>query len=406
MIFLWIFMSDDAVNGGAAVFATAIFATLPMELHYGDMVDFEPCLLDASCSVTLVCLRSWHKGGKFWGWMAALSCLLTVWMDWPGYLFVLSITGYYFLKGTKGQRLFALGLLAICGFSGMAFLLQIQHVNPDAWSDLWTALKMRLGNGVATGSSAAESHSDIHFTFEQWCGAIKNALHEDFLLTPWILAGLGLLFTVIRLKSSEAMRWAGWGTLHMMVAGILYVVILRNESYIHDFTTFYLIAAVAMMGGICLEGICEGLKKMGSPAPLGVAISLAVIGWLGFSGYKQAQEMRSMFGMLDGITVEPENLIPDLGKKLAEVFPQGTTILCNFDPYSSVLPYYTERTILNNLTSYDDWKEFMSQDDGPFGGIIWLDAPQASEILAVLPKNEVTDFTLDGFHFAIWKPVK
>jgi hypothetical protein len=192
----------------------------------------------------------------------------------------------------------------------------------------------------------------------------------------------------------------------MTIAGILYVVILRNESYIHDFTTFYLIAAVAMMGGICLEGICGLLENMRSPAPLGAFIGLAMAVWLGFSGYKQAQEMRSMFGMLDGVTFEPENLIPDMGKKLAEIFPENTTILCNFDPYGSVLPYYAERNILNNLTSYDDWKGFMSHGDGPFGGIVWLDAPQAAEILAALPKNEVTDFTLDGFHFAIWKPVK
>jgi len=402
MIFLWLLMCD-AVNRRAAMLTTAIFATLPMELHYGDMVDFEPCLVMVMIAA-LLCLRYWSSRGAIWAWPAAFCCFLAVNMDWPGYLFVLSVVGCFLLRGTKGQRLFAAGLLGICAFSGIVFLFQIRHVNPDAWSDLLTALKMRLGNGVATGSSAAEA-KDIHFTFAEWCERIRLALHDDFLITPWIFVGVGTLFILMR-KDSPGIRWAGWGALQMIVAGVLYVVILRNESFIHDFTTFYLIGSVAILGGLCLEGVFAWLEWMRVPGVFRIAIILVPLTWLGYSGYAQAEKLRSPFYMLDGITPEPANLIPDLGNYLNRTFPLETTILCNFDPYTSVLPYYAQRMILNNLTTYDDWKTYMTEDTGPFGGIIWLDAPQASEILAALPKNEVTPFDLDGVRFAIWRPAR
>ena len=88
----------------------------------------------------------------------------------------------------------------------------------------------------------------------------------------------------------------------------------------------------------------------------------------------------------------PTLIIPDLGRYLAEKFPQETTIFCNFDTYWSVLPYYAQRTILTSLTSFDFWKDDMAGDTGPFGGIIWVDAPEASDILAAIPKNEVDAF--------------
>jgi len=406
MVLLWLLISDT-VNRRAAFLTAAFFAALPMELHYGDMVDFEPCLVMLMLAA-LVFLRAWQrKGAAVWAWLAALCCLLAVCMDWPGYLFVLSVTAWYLWKGPKSRRFFAVALLGLCGISGIVFLFQIRHVNPDAWSDLFTALKMRLGNGEGTGSSAAEMHKAEHFTLAEWWHAVfSNALGADFLVTPWILAGMGVLVVLFRAKSSEGIRWAGWGALHMIVAGVLYMVVLRNESFIHDFTAFYLIGSVAILGGLGAEGVIGFMGSTTYLRPLREIAILGLLTWLGYCGTTQAEKMRSPFYMLDGVTAEPPTLIPDLGRYLADKFPQETTILCNFDPYTSVLPYYAQRSIVNGLTSYDFWKDFMAQDTGPFGGIIWVDAPEASEVLSALPKNEVTPFDLDGVHFALWRPAK
>lgn len=404
VIFLWIFLSE-AVNRRAAALAVAMLVTLPMELHYGDMVDFEPCLVMLMLAA-LVCLQRWlAQNHAPWAWLSVACCFLAVWMDWPGYLFVISLIVWFLWKEKKSERLFALVLMGICGVSGVFFLFQIRHVNPDAWSDLWTALKMRLGNGTATGSSAIEMKSDVHFTFAEWCVAVGRAFYNDYTPPPLILAAAGGICVLRGWKKSESLRRAGWGALHMTVAGVLYVVILRNESFIHDFTTFYLVAVVAMLAALSLECMLRWIENNHTDRWLRPAIALAILTPCVFAvrGYRQAEQLRSPFYMLDGITVEPPDLIPKLGAHLAKTFSEETTILCNFDPYGSVLPYYAQRMILNNLADADDWKTVQSRETGPFGGIVWLDAPGASDIVASLPKNEITPFEMGGFHFAIWR---
>ena len=100
---------------------------------------------------------------------------------------------------------------------------------------------------------------------------------------------------------------------------------------------------------------------------------------------------------------EPANLIPDLGRYLGNVFPPDTTILCNFDPYYSPLSYYARRTILRNLASAEEWNFAAGNSRDNLGGIIWLEAPAAPEILAALPTNEVAPVEIDGIRFAIWR---
>jgi hypothetical protein len=139
----------------------------------------------------------------------------------------------------------------------------------------------------------------------------------------------------------------------------------------------------------------------------GVA-TLGLLALLATAGFVRAEEQRSQFRILDGTMPEPANLIPDLGRYLAKNFPaEATTILCNFDPNYSPLSYYAQRTIITNLDSIAEWN-FAVTAARPrgVGGIVWLAAPSAGEILEVLPKDEVAPVEIDGVRFALWKPAK
>jgi len=120
-------------------------------------------------------------------------------------------------------------------------------------------------------------------------------------------------------------------------------------------------------------------------------------------GFRQAEAQRSQFLLLDGFTKEPRDLVPALGRELAKLFPPGTSILCNFDPYGTTLNHYAQRTLITSLMESGDWKAVIASETGPLGGIVWMDAPGALEIVNALPKNEVKTFTLGGFHFVLWK---
>ena len=405
--FLWLLVGD-AINKRAAAFVVAFFATLPMELHYGDLVDYEPCLVMWMLAA-LVCLRNWEtRHRRHWKILAALCCLCALWTDWPGYLFTLAVAGSFLLRREKRSPRFALLLLAMAAGSAILFLLQIRYVNPEAWRDLWTAITMRLGNGHQPGSSANSVSAGPRFGFAEWLSRIFQSLDQNYLRIGWVLV-LGGAIYLFRNRKSPGARWLGWAALQMAAAGIPYLVILRNWSFVHDFASFFVIGSIAICGGLGIETIWQWLDGKADTSGLrrGAAILTAIfLASLAWAGFIRAEAQRSQFLMLDGVAPEPDNLIPDLGRYLGGIFPANTTILCNFDPSYSPLSYYAKREIFRNLASAAEWNDVRSDTSESMGGVVWLEAPAAREIIESLPKDEVAPVEIDGVRFAVWKPAR
>ena len=417
VVLLWLLVRS-AVNARAATLASAFFATLPMELHYGDMVDFEPCLLMCMLAV-LVCVRRWHvTGRRAWAALAGVCTMFTLWMDWPGYLFVLSLAGCCILRWwtsdggaptdaviSKAQSLrFGLLLIGLVGISGAIFLLQIRHVRPDAWHDLWTAATMRLSSTTANDPAEVTARA-AHFTLREWCVAIARGLDADFLRLPWLFVALGMLLVWRGRRTSAGLRWCGFAIVPMLLAGVLYVVILRNESFVHDFATFYLIGAFAIAAGVGLDALLVRVTPRGDgAAPHGIIAlaALAFFTWLGVSGITRAESLRSPFSILDAEKPEPPDFIPSLGRYLGKVFPPGTTILCNFATNESV-DFYAQRDVVNGLMTAANWKSSIAKRRPPLGGIVWLGAEGGAEIAASLPPGETRELTFKGYRFVLWR---
>jgi 4-amino-4-deoxy-L-arabinose transferase-like glycosyltransferase len=404
-LFLW-FLVRDTVGSRAAAFVVAFFTALPMELHYGDMVDFEPCLVMWMLAA-LVCLRLWAvRETKGWGVLAALCCFGALWTDWPGYLFVLSVSVSFWLTKKRERRRFAIVLVGIAAVSGILFLFDIRHANPNSWRDLWTAFTMRIGSGLAPGSSSAgDQVGGATFSSAEWCRRIFQALGEDYLRPTCLFVLAGGIY-LVRNRSLPGFRWLGWAALQMAVAGVLYMLLLRNWSFIHDWASFSVIGSIAILGGLGLEAGLVWLqsRRLKTPRFVGAILSVGLLIWMAVAGFSRAENLRSQLLMLDGKTPEPKNLIPDVGHYLAKTFPADTTILSNFDAYYSPLDYYAQRRIVRNLGSDDEWNSAATAAAPRIGGIVWLAAPSAFEILAALPKNETTEVEIDGVRFAVWKP--
>jgi 4-amino-4-deoxy-L-arabinose transferase-like glycosyltransferase len=400
-LLLW-FLIEEAMGKRPAAFVVAFFVTLPMELHYGDLVDFEPCLVMWMLAA-LIFLRQWDvRRNVRWALLAALCCVGALWTDWPGYLFTAAVSAWLLLKkDERSRRLPALlAVLALC--SGGLFLLQIRHVNPEAWRDLWTAISMRLGNGIQPGSSANGPGSTIHFGFWQWLRRIFQALDQDYLRVTWLFV-LGGAVHLSRHRKSPRPRWIGVAVLLMAAAGIPYLVILRNWSFVHDFASFFVIGSIAILGGIGIEAAWQRLEAWTRSPRIPAIATALLLPSLAWAGFRRAEEQRSPFLILDGAVREPAHLIPDLGRYLATVFPAGTTILSNFDPYYSPLSYYAKRTVLRNLITPAEWNFAIASERGNLGGILWRDAPSTSEIMAALPAEEISAIEIDGITFAVWR---
>jgi 4-amino-4-deoxy-L-arabinose transferase-like glycosyltransferase len=405
-LLLWLLVSEAIGRRGAAL-VVACFVTLPMELHYGDMVDFEPSLVMWMLAA-LFALRRWDvTGGRYWASIAVFCFAGAVWTDWPGYLFIIATTFWLLRRKERASRWLAIVLLAVALISGVAFLLQIRFVNPEAWHDLWTAVKMRLGSGVQPGSSDVTSSAGVRFGFGEWVQRIFASFGQDYLLVMWLFVLAGFFF-LIRNRSAAGFRWLGWAALLMAAAGIPYMLLLRNWSFIHDYASFSAIGSIAILGGLGLESGWLWMERRTSAESFrrfAAVITTGLLVWLAFAGFARAEEQRSQLLMLDGVTREPPNLIPDLGRYLANTFPAETTILCNFDPYYSTLGYYAQRPLVNNLSSAKEWDSAVTAAGGTrIGGMVWLAAPSAAEILESLPVNEIVRVDIDGVQFALWKP--
>jgi 4-amino-4-deoxy-L-arabinose transferase-like glycosyltransferase len=405
---LWILIRD-AINRRAAAFVVAVFATLPMELHYGELVDYEPCLVMWMLAA-LVCLRNAEvRRERRWVILAALCCFCALWTDWPGYLFTVSVAVSAFLKKEKSSRRFAIVLLGMVALSAILFLLQIRYVNPEAWRNLWTAVTMRLGSGMQSGSSGIAPGPAPHFTFGEWLRRIFQSLGQDYLLADWLFVGVGAIYLARNLKQ-PGFRWLRGAVLQMAIPGVLYLVLLRNWSFIHDFASFFCIGSIAILGGLGLESIWAWIERRPRANILqsaGAVATFGVLVWLAVAGFARAEEMRSQFLILDGDAPEPSSLIPNVGRYLAKTFPVDATILCNFDPYYSSLSYYAKRTIYTNLGTSKEWNDVAADLSGcAVGGILWRGAPSTADILAGLPKGEIVPVEIDGVSFAVWKPVK
>jgi hypothetical protein len=213
------------------------------------------------------------------------------------------------------------------------------------------------------------------------------------------------VFLWLGCRTSPGLRWCGFAMMPMTVAGVLYVVILRNESFVHDFATFYLIGAFAMAAGLGIEGLLARFDLRFQSMAARVFSTLAVAGLfvlLGASAISRAESLRSPFSVLDAEKLEPPGFIPALGRYLGRTFPRGTTILCNFESNDS-LDYYSQRDVLNNLMTPADWKAFIADAHTPLGGIIWLGAEHAAEVAASLPSGEMSEVTIEDYRFALWR---
>jgi 4-amino-4-deoxy-L-arabinose transferase-like glycosyltransferase len=401
LVVLW-FLVREAAGPRAATLAAAVFAAVPMELHYGDMVDFEPVLTFWMLGL-LSCVWHWEKTGRRrWATAASGFAVLALWTDWPGYLLVIGVSAWFVFAAPRGRRWFGWLLGGLVGLAGLLFLWQIHTANAAAWSDLWNALQMRLGNAIPT-STAPIANDAPRFTWGDWLHTVGGDLRDNYLTLTWVFVAIGTIRLLRERRVDGDVRWLGWAAAQMLVAGTLYVVLLRNESFIHDFAPFYIIGAVAMLAGLGLDAACRGADALPQAARLiAFGVVAAVVIALAVLGFRQSEEMRSPYLILDGKTAESSGLIPSLGRVLDKSFPPGATILANFDPYGSALTYYARRPILTNLLTPDDWRAAITAEH-PAGGVIWLRAPGAEEILAALPGHHLR-YDIVGVSFAFWQP--
>jgi hypothetical protein len=183
-----------------------------------------------------------------------------------------------------------------------------------------------------------------------------------------------------------------------------YVCALRNQSYIHDFASFYFLIPIAVFSGFLIEWTLRRIAARwpGYPALAATLACCVLAAALIWSGIRRLDGIDTQFCILDDDDSEPAPLMPDVGHLIDRTFPPDAVIICNFDPYYSPLPYYARRVMANDTRTYADWQSAVSgAGPQPACGIIWADAPDARDLLTRLG-GRVRRVMVDGVPFVLW----
>jgi hypothetical protein len=182
----------------------------------------------------------------------------------------------------------------------------------------------------------------------------------------------------------------------------------RNASYIHDYTGFYFVAPVAVLGGLTLDGLlrrawtAEALPLLRGACVGGAVAALAL---LGLRGYEKTRALhRIQWWVLDGHVAEPPDLIPALGEAVYRTFPDETMVVTNLSARGPHLGYYARRALRYGYTTYAELKPVLSQAGEHVGGVVWLGASGGEELWAQLPEGRKKVLELGGLRFGFWRP--
>lgn len=396
VVVLWLLVRS-CVGVRAATLSALVFALLPMGLYFGRMVNHEPCALMLML-VALLCLRNWQLSGKArWAVAGLLSVAVGMWLAWSMYIFAGVLAGLLLIGGERKGRRLGATLLGLAVVSAILFLLYIGQVRPRALLALWGAFTERTS---LQGQRA--------FTWGQWLA--KQYEHLSFLvpLVAWGLGAVGAGWTVWKGKGPGGLRWLGGAALSLFVTAVVFLIVFRDGSYIHDYWGFYFVAPVAMMAGVALDVLLSrAWSRDVVPVVRGLCIGVAVaaVVLLGRRGYEGTRALHSIdCWILDGVTEEPADLIPRLGETIYWTFPDETPVFCNFSKRGPHLEYYARRSISYDKFTCADWEPLLARPGQRAGGLVWLGAPGGEELWSALPQGRKKVVPFGGLQFGFWRP--
>jgi hypothetical protein len=125
------------------------------------------------------------------------------------------------------------------------------------------------------------------------------------------------------------------------------------------------------------------------------------------TGERQASALRRQFLILSNENPEPAELIPELGTAMRHWFgTEDVAVICNFLPtYGPQLHYYAQHELLACVFTPEEWKEMIADpENAPLGGVIWLGAPDAADVLASLPAGPRERVMIGNIPFCFWRP--
>lgn len=218
----------------AALWSMIFYLLTPMMAYFGRMPDHEaPALLFVLLFANVLVAWLRHPTSGKW-WALAVLTVLTVWTAWGGVI-MLAALGVMALFFTR--RRIAVIMLGVVALAALIALLGYYLIFvPDAVTDLIDVFVWRT-------SSTSFERGSVAFTWGDY--ALLLVVRLLTLYTPSVI-GL-FIIGVFCLRYQHRLQRAV--PLALLFGGIIYLLIFRNASYIHDYYLIYTAPAIALLAG-------------------------------------------------------------------------------------------------------------------------------------------------------------
>lgn len=223
-----------------ALWATMVFALTPFTLYFGAVPGHDNLGMAAFLLYAAVFVNWMRQPSRSRLALLVTLAVFAVWTAWPAVVMMACFSLVGFLIGDIRQRvvIVGLGVVSVVAFAVMMGLYQL-HWN-GAVESLLDAYLFRSSNASLRRDS--ESFTMIEFF-------ARLLLHVVFLGTAGVLVLAAIGGLPLWKRSDRHVRY--W-VIGLFAGGLLYQLIFRNASYIHDYYKFFLMPSLAMMAAFAV----------------------------------------------------------------------------------------------------------------------------------------------------------
>jgi len=333
-----------SASARVALTAAAVFAAMPMVLHFGGQPEVlgMPLVLCALITVDAYLMLGRAPCWRTFIWLAAAFATTSV-CDWPAFFLVPVFAAHFAATRPRRQWLWmvAFGVWAAAVFAALyVYIALAAHLR---WDWMLPLLKGRTAIGVKSPFTASEWLRTAWY-FNRHCHTV-----------PIMAAAVAW---VIMSATAAGRRQRGADAARLLLAwGMLHVLIGRQGVYNHEWWWWPLTPGLALAAALCFELIVAGAeRRTGTRAP-----SAALVLAIGvFAVWTTAREYRELYP-----PPQPDAFTTlEIGAAIQAAAPgPNDLVMLAWSGEDPELWFYGDRPLRANIWSVDDFTERLAAAD-------------------------------------------
>jgi 4-amino-4-deoxy-L-arabinose transferase-like glycosyltransferase len=332
----------------------ALFTLTPMILYFGRMPNHEPLSLAFLMPLAAMLVRR-REGTQRLAGMLALATL-AIWTAWASVFFVacFAVVGWLWKRGEAKLGMLALSAVALLTPALIMAVYVTQY--PGTLDKLIVAWVTRTSNVV--NADAVLSATDIAFT---WGDYIMTTLVHLASAATLALLVLGAFGWVSAIRDTDRRRPSM--LLALAAAGLAYILVFRQVSFLHNYYKIYLMPVLAISAhyAIVRAWTSPRHQRVLRPVTIGLLVPSLLAG---------ALTMRAWINTTD------DYMELRLATYLAEATRPEETIFTNL-PFNPNLEYYAHRRLVADVSRAE--AEAQTEGAAVYFSCAWVD-PDATGV--------------------------